>query len=101
MSKKPQRLNEVVDAFAPQGANDARWFLVEHQLEQVKMSARTVTGALKTIEARAENEAERQTAEDCLAICEPMLLEILRAWSTFLGYLSDTDVSERISRKEL
>jgi len=98
---KPQRLSEVIDAFAPQGSNDARWFLVEHQLGQIKMSARTVIGTLKTIKARPENLSEYQITEDCLAICEPLLVEILETWAVFLSYHSDTYVLEIISRKEL
>lgn len=98
---KPRRLNEVLDTFAPQGSNDKRWFLVEHQLEQVKLSTRTVVGSLAIVKDRPENEEERQAAEDCLAICEPLLVEVLQTWAVFLSYLSGTDVSERISRKEL
>jgi len=101
MPKKPQRLNEILDTFAPQGSNDARWFLVEHQLEQLKMSARTVLGCLRIVAEKPENEEERLIAEDCLAITEPLLVEILETWATLLSYLSGTDVSERISRKEL
>lgn len=98
---KPRRLNEVIDAFAPQGSNDARWFLIEHQLEQVVMSARTVVGSLRIIAAKPENEEERQLAEDCLSYMEAMLCDILGARAWFLSYLSGTDIPERIAGKEL
>lgn len=98
---KPQRLNQVLDIHAPQGANDARWYLIEHQWEQCVMSARTVVGSLTIISGRPENEGERQVAIDCLSYAEAMLCDILQAKASFLSYLSGTDVSERISRKEL
>jgi len=101
MPKKPQRLNEVLDIHAPQGANDARWYLIEHQWEQAVMSARTVVGSLTIITHRPENEEERQIAEDCLSYAEAMLCDILGAKASFLSYLSATDVAERIARKEL
>lgn len=101
MPEKPQRLSEVLDTFVPQGANDARWFLAEHQLEQTIMSARTVVGCLDTIAQRPENEEERELAEDCLSYMDAMLCDILGAKAAFLSYLSGSDVPERISRKEL
>ena len=101
MPDRPQRLNQVLDIHAPQGANDARWYLVEHQLEQTVMSAQTVVGSLSIIKDRPENEEERQIAEDCLDYAEGMLCDILGARAAFRSYLSGTDVSERISRKEL
>jgi hypothetical protein len=101
MSEKPQRLNEVLDTFAPQGSNDRRWFFVEHQLEQVVVSARSVVGSLETIEMRPENDEERWAADACLCYMKVMLRHILDAKAAFLSYLSDTDVPERIGRKEL
>jgi len=95
----PLRLSEVIDSLAPQGANDVRWFLVEHQLEQTVMSARTIVGSLKLIVERPENEEERQLAEDCLDFMKGMLCDILRERASFRSYLSGTDVPERISRK--
>lgn len=98
---KPQRLSDVLPSFAPQGSNDARWFLVEHQLEQAITSARCVVGSLRVITQRPENEEELLLAEDCLSFMEAMLCDILGAKASFLSYLSGTDVSERISQKEL
>lgn len=98
---KPRRLNEVVDAFAPQGSNDRRWFFIEHQLEQVVVSARSVVGSLELIVGRPENSEEAYVADDCLGFMRDMLADILEARASFLSYLSGTDVPERISRKEL
>jgi len=98
---KPQRLSEVLNTFAPQGSNDARWHLIEHQLEQTIMSARTVVGSLRIISQKPENEEELLLAEDCLSYMEAMLCDILGAKAAFLSYLSGTDVPERIAGKEL
>lgn len=101
MSDKSQRLNEILDTFAPEGANDRRWFFIEHQLEQAVVSAQSVVGFLKSIERWPENAEERELAKDCLQFAQAMLLDILSTKASFLGYLSDTSVPERISRKEL
>lgn len=98
---KPRRLNEVLGPLAPQGTNDTRWFLIEHQLEQISMSARIVKGSVATIADRPENENERQVAEDCLEICSKMLVDILGHRATILSYLSGTDVPERVSKTEV
>ena len=98
---KPRRLNEIIDTFAPEGSNDKRWFLVEHQLEQVKQSAQIVVGSLKIIADNPENEDERQVAEDCFDICKGMFLDIQEHYAQFLSYLSGTGVPERIGRKEI
>lgn len=98
---KPRRLDEVVSLFAPEGDNDGRWFLVEHQLEQTIISARVIVGSLRIITARPENEEERQIADDCLSYMKPMLCDILEARASFQSYLSDTDVPDRISNMEV
>jgi hypothetical protein len=101
MSGETKRLNEVMDTFAPEGANDRRWFFVEHQLEQIIISARSVVATLVSIESRPENAQEVIVADDCLSYMKPMLRYILSARASFLSCLSGTSVSERISRKEL
>ena len=98
---KPRRLNEVVSSFAPEGANDRKWFLVEHQLAQAKMSVQIAHETLKDIRDHPENDNEYEIALECVGIVREMTLGILRHYATFLSYLSDTDVPERISRKEL
>lgn len=98
---KPQRLSDILHTFAPQGTNDKRWLLVEHQLEQVRLSAMASVGSLKVIAARPEYEEERQLAEDCLSYIEAMNRHILEARASFMCYLSGTDVPERIAGKEL
>jgi len=98
---KPRHLNEVISPFAPQGANDARWFFVEHQLVQVKFSLAAALSALHEIIAMPENEQERELAGVCHRYTSHMRRHVLDHYATLLSYLSDTDVSERISRTEV
>lgn len=98
---KPQRLSEALDDFAAQGTNDRRWFLIEHQLEQVIISAKTVVGSLSIIALTPENEEEREIVDDCLTLMKHMLTSILGKRAAFLSYLSTTSVPERISREEV
>ena len=98
---KPRRLNEVVPSLAPEGANDRRWFLLEYQMEEAKLIVEAMIGTLEEIIALPENENEREVADDCQLIVRSMRANILGHRATFLSYLSDTDVPERISRKEL
>lgn len=101
MKKKTSRLSDIVPQFAPEGANDYKWFLVEHQLTQAKMSLQSAIQTLVEIGSLPENKDERNFATDCLGILMPARRQLLSNYATFLSYLSDTDVPERISRKEL
>ena len=98
---KPRRLSDVVESLAPEGTNDARWFLVEHLLMDAKMNVQIARDYLKDIRDWSENEDEQEVAADCLDIIAGMYLDILEHHCTFLSYVSDTDVPERKSRKEL
>ena len=99
-TNKPRRLSEITNEYAPQGSNDRLWATIEHQLEQIRLSSSLVEEALETIAYSPENEEERLIAEDCKVIYRGTLRQIYHARSSFLHYLSDTDVPERISRKE-
>lgn len=101
IGNKPRRLNEVISPFAPEGTNDRKWFLVEHQLEQARMSVQIAYEVVKDIRDHPENDKEREIAGDCKSIIKTMRLDVLGFFATFLSYLSGTDVPERISRKEL
>lgn len=101
MLNKPERLINVVHLYAPEGLHDRKWFLVEHLLENARMDIELARNTLRDIANWPENYEERQVAEDCLYICKGMLRDILGRYALFLSYLSDTDVPERISRKEL
>jgi len=94
-------LSDVVPQHAEQGANDARWFLVEHLLIDAKMNVQIACDYLSDIIALPENANERGVATDCMDITRMMLRHILDHYATFLSYLSDTDVSERISQMEV
>lgn len=98
---KPQRLSNVVSAWASEGTNDAKWILIEHQLAQCKMSVQIAMATLWDVVALAENEGEAEIAMDCYNIVRGMELDVLEHYTTFLSYLSGTDVSDRMSRKEL
>lgn len=99
--KKPARLSDIISTWAPEGANDAKWILAEHQLAQCKMSVQIAMATLWDVVALAENEGEVEIAMDCYNIVRGMELDILEHYTTFLCYLSGTDVSDRMSRKEL
>lgn len=100
-NKKPQRLSNIIPALAAEGANDHKWVLAEHQLAQAKMSVQIAKQTLYEISVLPENGREREIAEDCASIVRGLELDILEHYTTFLSYLSGTDVSERMSRKEL
>jgi len=97
---KPQRLSEVIPQFAPQGANDTRWFMVEHELVQGKICFQIAMDYLLDIIKHPENESECLHAKECFKICVGMILNVQDRHLALLSYLSDTDVPERISRKE-
>jgi len=98
---KPQRLSEVVSTRAPQGANDTRWFMVEHELVQGKICFQIAMDSLLHIIMYPENGSECLHAKECFEICRDMILSIQDRYLTLLSYLSGTDVPERISRKEV
>ena len=98
---KTTSLSEALGLYAPQGSNDKRWFLIEHQLEQARMSVEMTLSALTEIRGNPENAHECLAAKDCYDILRDLRLDVLEKRATFLSYLSNTDVSERISRKEL
>ena len=99
-ANKPRRLSEIINEYAPQGSNDWLWETIRHQMEQIRLSSSLVEEALETIAYNPENEEERLIAEDCIIIHRGTLRRVHDARSSFLHYLSDTDVPERISRKE-
>ena len=94
-------LSEVVPVLASEGANDARWFLIEHLLMDAKNDVQIACDYLSDIIAQPENNDERGVATDCMDIARMMFREIQGHYAAFLSYLSDTDVPERIARKEL
>lgn len=99
--KKPARLSDIISTWAPEGANDAKWILVEHQLTQAKMSVEVARCSLMEIITQPESANEAEIARDCYDMIRGMYLHFLEHYTTFLSYLAGTDVSERMSRKEL
>ncbi len=98
---KPQRLSDIVPPYAAQGYHDRKWFLVEHLLENAMTDVEIAIDTLREVANWPENESERDVAKDCLEWVNALHLSALQTHATLLSYLSDTDVPERISRKEL
>ena len=98
---RPRHLNEVISTFAPEGANDARWFMVDHLLIDARMNIQVTLSKLSEIKTVPENDEEKMIAKDCYDIVRGLYLDIHEHYAAFLSYLSDTDVPERIARKEL
>lgn len=98
---RPTSLSDVIKLYAPEGANDRHWLLIEHQLVQCKTSAHLILESLKIIYELPENLNEKDVASDCLSMARSMHREILGHYASFLSYLAGTDVSEKMGRKEL
>ena len=98
---KPRRLSDIVEPLAPEGANDARWYMIGHQLIQAKMSIDSACSTLSEVAHNPESANERKVAWDCYDMVKSLCLDILEHYAAFLSYLSGTDVPERIARKEL
>lgn len=95
------RLSEVVSTFAPQGANDRRWFLMEHHLVQAKLSLLGARSAAAQICILPENAAEAELADGCLEFIIHAYGELLGQHAALLAYISDSDISERVGKVEL
>jgi len=95
------RLSEVVETFAPQGANDSRWFLMEHHLMQAKLSLQEAQRAAVQIYANPENAREGELANDCFVFIARAYAEFLAQHAALLAYISDSDISERVGNVEL
>ena len=96
-----RRLSEVAGTFAPEGANDVRWFMIEHQLIDARMNIQIALSKLSEIACNPENAEDRTIAWDCYDIVRGLYLDVHEHYAAFLSYLSDMDVPERIARKEL
>ena len=101
MSNQPRRLSEVVDVpTAPQGSNDGRWFLLEHQLYQARVSLYQVRLLCEQIGDLPENDEEWELARSVLEIITPVYTRLLGARSSVLALLAGTEVAERVRRME-
>jgi len=98
---EPNRLSEVVDTFAPEGANDRKWFLMEHHLMQAKLSLQEAQRAAVQIYANPENDEDGQLANDCFVFIARIHAEFLAQHAALLAHISDSDISERVGNVEL
>ena len=100
MSKdKARKLSEVVDTTAQQGQNDGRWFLLEHQLYQARVSLQQARCLCEQIGDNPENDEEWELARAALEIISPAYVKTLGALSTFTSMMSGTDIVERLGGK--
>ncbi len=98
---KVQKLSEVVDTTVPQGFNDGRWFLLEHQLYQAQTSLQTVRSLCERIGDYPENQDEWELARSALEIVSPVYVDLLGALAATKALLAQSEVAERVGEKEL
>lgn len=98
---KSKRLSDVLQVVTQPGANDGKWMLIEHQLCQAKMSSQIALEAIRDVVECPENDSEADIASDCHAIIWDLVLDVLEHYSTFLHYISGTDVSGRVAQMEV
>lgn len=101
MTKKIPSISDIIVPYAPQGANDRKWMLAEHQLAQCKMSAQIARDTLAEIADLPENDKEQELAQDSYEIARGMVLDILEHYTAFLSYIAGTPVPDRISQQEV
>lgn len=102
MSKaQVRKLSEVVDTAVPQGYNDGRWFVLEHQIYQAQVSLQTVRSLCERIGDYPENPEEWELARAALEIVSPVYVDLLGALAAVKALLSGSEVAERIGGKEL
>lgn len=97
---KHTRLSQVIKDWAPEGSNDRRWFLLEHQLYQAKVSLQAARGLCERIGDTPENEEEWELARSTLELLSPVYVQFLGAHAATLSLLAGTGVAERVGRKE-
>uniref|UniRef100_A0A6H2A1X8 Uncharacterized protein n=1 Tax=viral metagenome TaxID=1070528 RepID=A0A6H2A1X8_9ZZZZ len=96
---KARRLADVVDVRAPQGSNDARWFLLEHQIYEARIALQTARLQCELIGDHPENEEERELASAVLEWLTPVYVQMLEVLAQTLALLSGTEIAERMGRK--
>lgn len=98
--KKARKLLDVILPDAPQGLNDRRWFLLEHQLSQAQFSLQTARVQCEVIGDNPENEEEWELARASLEIISPAYVRVLGAISSVHSLLSGTGVAGRVGEIE-
>jgi len=90
----------VVDTPAPQGLNDRRWFLLEHQQSQAQFSLQTARVQCEVIGDNPENPQEWELARASLEIISPIYVQVLGAMASVHSLLAGSEVAERVGRME-
>lgn len=98
--RKARKLSNVIPPDVPQGVNDRRWFLLEHQLSQAQFSLQTARVQCEAIRENPENPQEAELAQAALEIISPAYVRVLGAISSVHSLLSGTEVAERVGRME-
>lgn len=99
-NEKARRLSDVITSPVPEGFNDGRWSLMEHQMYQAFVSLQTVRLTCEQIGDRPENKEEWELARSVLEIVSPVYVDLLGARASVLALLAGTEVAERVGRKE-
>lgn len=97
---KARRLSEVVDITTRQGINEGRWFLLEHQLYQARVSLQQARALCEQVGDSPENDEEWELARSALEIISPAYVKALEALSSFTSLMSGTEVAERMGGRE-
>ena len=97
---KVRKLSEVVDTEVPQGFNDGRWFLLEHQMYQAQVSLQQVRSLCERIGDCPENQEEWELARAALEIVSPVYVDLLGALAAVRALLSGSEVAERVGGME-
>jgi hypothetical protein len=97
MPKPPRKLSEVVKSgWAPEGHNDGRWFLMEHQIYQARVSLQQARLMAEQIGDHPENAEERELASAVLEYLTPAYIASAKCLADSKSLLSGTEVAERI-----
>lgn len=97
---KARKLSEVITSPVPEGFNDGRWFLLEHQIYQARVSLQQARMLAEQIGDRPENPEERELASAVLEMVTPVYVQMLEKVASVKALLSGTEVAERIGDQE-
>lgn len=91
-----RKLSEVMPATTRQGQNDSRWFLLEHQLYQARVSLQQARSLCEQIGDDPENDEEWELARAALEIISPVYVKALGMLAAFTSLMSGSEVVERL-----
>lgn len=83
---------------ASQGLNDGRWFLLEHQLYQARVSLQQARSLCEQIGDNPENDEEWELARSALEIISPVYVRALAALAAFTSLMSGTKTARVVGR---